>query len=193
MTNRNTDNNWTIGNYKNNRYREVDDYIEVEIYGGGEYHIGQIDKDFLERFTERTWGATKQKQENIFYMYSRATTNFPYNQFFHRLVIPDVDQVDHKDGNTLDNRKKNLRDGSGVINNNNKALHNTNTSGVNGVYFSKRDKSWVAMWYENGKRRRTYFSITKYGSDEKAKQEAIKHRQAMDEITGCTNGIRKKS
>ena len=84
MTNRNTDNNWTIGNYKNNRYREVNDYIEVEIYGGGEYHIGQIDKVFLNRFTERTWGATKQKHENIFYMYSRATTNFPYNQFFHR-------------------------------------------------------------------------------------------------------------
>ena len=30
---RNTDNNWTIGNYKTNRYRYVADYIEVEIYG----------------------------------------------------------------------------------------------------------------------------------------------------------------
>ena len=193
MTNRNTDNNWTIGNYKNNRYREVDDYIEVEIYGGGEYHIGQIDKDFLNRFTERTWGATKQKQENIFYMYSRATTIFPYNQFFHRLVIPDVDQVDHKDGNTLDNRKKKLRDGSGKVNDNNRALQDNNTSGTNGVSFSKTHKSWNSEWFENGTRRRKYFSITKYGSDEKAKQEAIKHRQAMDEITGCTNGIRKKS
>ena len=35
-----------------------------------------------------------------------------------------------------------------------------------------------------------YFLITKYGSDEKAKQEAIKHRKAMNEITGCTNGDR---
>ena len=193
MTNRSLDTNWTIGNYKNNRYREVDDYIEVEIYGGGEYHIGQIDKVFLNRFTERTWGATKQKHENIFYMYSRATTNFPYNQFFHRLVIPDVDQVDHKDGNTLDNRKKKLRDGSGKVNDNNRALQDNNTSGTNGVSFSKTHKSWNSEWFENGTRRRKYFSITKYGSDEKAKQEAIKHRQAMDKITGCTNGIRKKS
>ena len=38
MTNRSLDTNWTIGNYKNNRYREVDDYIEVEIYGQKEYH-----------------------------------------------------------------------------------------------------------------------------------------------------------
>ena len=36
---RNTEDNWIIGNYKNNRYRDVigkngeDDYIEVEIYG----------------------------------------------------------------------------------------------------------------------------------------------------------------
>ena len=35
---RNTDENWIIGNYKNNRYRYVADYIEVEIYGDGEYH-----------------------------------------------------------------------------------------------------------------------------------------------------------
>ena len=56
---RNTDENWIIGNYKNNRYRYVADYIEVEIYGHKKYHIGQIDIDFLNRFTERTWNAAK--------------------------------------------------------------------------------------------------------------------------------------
>ena len=78
---RNTDDNWIIGNYKTNRYREVagvngeDDYIEVEIYGQGEYHIGQIDKEFLDRFTERTWFALKQGK--IFYMTSGKTKKFP--------------------------------------------------------------------------------------------------------------------
>ena len=128
MTNRNTDNNWTIGNYKNNRYREVDDYIEVEIYGGGEYHIGQIDKDFLNRFTERTWYA--DKDVNSFYMISSKTIKFPSNQKFHRLVLPEVDIVDHKYGNGLDNRKKNLIDGSGGVNQNNQALLSNNTSGI---------------------------------------------------------------
>jgi hypothetical protein len=39
MSNRNTDNNWIIGNYETNRYRDVIDldeqdyYYEVEIYG----------------------------------------------------------------------------------------------------------------------------------------------------------------
>ena len=194
MSNRNTDNNWTIGNYETNRYREVIDlneedyyfYFEVEIYGDGEYHIGQIDKDFLERFTERTWGA--YKDGNNFYMRSRATIKFPDRQYFHQLVLPGVDIVDHKNRNGLDNRKKNLRDGSGGVNQNNQSLFITNTSGANGVSFDKRDKSWIAKWYENGTRKTKYISITKYGSDEKAKQEAIKHRKAMNGITGSTNG-----
>ena len=194
MSNRNTEYIWTIVNYKTNRYREVvgkdgeEPYFELEIFGDGEYHIGKIDKEFLDRFTERTWNA--KKNNNNFYMRSRATIKFPDRQYFHQLVLPDVDIVDHKNRNGLDNRKKNLRDGSGVINNNNKALHNTNTSGVNGVSFDKRGKRWNATWYENGKQQKANFSITKYGSDEKAKQEAIKHRQAMNGITGSTNGDR---
>ena len=186
---RNTDNNWTIGNYKNNRYREVDDYIEVEIYGGGEYHIGQIDQEFLDRFTERTWQAKKDR--NTFYMYSNKTTIFPNNQRFHRLVLPDVDIVDHRNGNGLDNRKKNLRDGSDGVNDNNQALLSNNTSGTNGVSFDEMNQRWVATWYKNGKQQRQYFSIKKYGSDEKAKQVAIKYRKDMNEITGSTNGARK--
>jgi hypothetical protein len=188
MSNRNTDDNWINCKYKNNRYRYVADYIEVEIYGKKKYHIGQIDKEFLDRFTERTWIA--HKHGNTFYMYSGVTKKFPVNQYFHRLVLPGVDTVDHDNRNGLDNRKKNLKDGSDGVNQNNMALHNTNTSGTNGVSFDKTNKRWNATWYENGKQQKANFSITKYGSDEKAKQEAIKHRQAMNGITGSTNGDR---
>ena len=197
MSNRNTDDNWTIGNYETNRYREVIDldeedyYYEVEIYGDGKYHIGQIDKEFIDRFIERTWYALKHG--NNFYMYSNKTTNFPVNQRFHRLVLTGVDIVDHRDGNGLDNRKKNLKDGSGGVNQNNMTLLKTNTSGTNGVEFHKRDKSWIAKWKENGATRSIAFSIKKYGSDEKAKQKAIEYRQAMNKINRCTNGDRKIS
>ena len=194
MSNRNTDNNWTIGNYETNRYRDVIDldeeedyyYYEVEIFGDGKYHIGKIDEDFLDRFKERTWFAYKHGKN--FYMRSRPTIKFPYNQKFHRLVLTGVDIVDHKNRNGLDNRKKNLTDGSDGVNNNNQSQRDDNTSGATGVCFFKRNKSWYARWSENGKRKSMCFSIKKYGSDEKAKQEAIKHRKAMNGITGCTNG-----
>ena len=192
--NRNTDDNWTIGNYETNRYREVvdldeeDEYYEVEIFGGGEYNIGQIDKDFLDKFTEQTWHA--HKNGNNFYMYSVKTIKFPDRPYFHQLVLTGVDIVDHRDGKTLDNRKKNLRDGSGGVNANNQALRDDNTSGTNGVSFHTDGKGWRAIWQKNGKNKSRYFSTKKYGSDEKAKQKAIEHRKAMNVITGSTNGDR---
>ena len=199
MSNRNTDDNWTIGNYETNRYRDVIDldededyYYEVEIYGDGEYHIGQIDKEFLDRFTERTWCANKDGK-NFYMRSSRATIKFPNNQLFHRLVLTGVEKVDHRNRNGLDNRKKNLRDGSGGVNENNQALHDNNTSGTNGVFFEKTQQRWCATWYEDVIQQYKYFSVKKYGGDEKAKQEAIKHREAMNEITLCTNGDRKIS
>ena len=196
---RNTDDNWTIGNYETNRYRDVIDldeeedyyYYEVEIFGDGKYHIGKIDEDFLDRFKERTWYA--QKDGNNFYMASVKTIKFPVRQSFHRLVVPEADIVDHKNGNGLDNRKKNLQDGSDGVNQNNQALLSNNTSGTNGVSFYKRTKGWYARWYKNGVQQYKYFSIKKYGSDEKAKQEAIEYRKAMNGITGSTNGYRKIS
>ena len=99
--------------------------------------------------------------------------------------------MDHRNGNGLDNRKKNLRDGSGKVNANNQALLSNNTSGTNGVHFDKTKKRWRVTWQKNGKEQRANFTIKNYGSDEKAKQKAIEYRQAMNVITGCTNGERK--
>lgn len=54
------------------------------------------------------------------------------------------DQIDHINGNNLDNRIENLRDVSNEENARNKSRFSTNTSGVTGVHWSNTEKRWVA-------------------------------------------------
>lgn len=51
-------------------------------------------------------------------------------------------EVDHKNGIRDDNRFKNLRKASSTINNRNRAKHRNNKSGITGVCWIKRCKSW---------------------------------------------------
>lgn len=52
--------------------------------------------------------------------------------------------IDHINGNGLDNSMPNLRDVDDTINNRNCKLSSNNTSGVNGVYWNKANRNWVA-------------------------------------------------
>lgn len=77
---------------------------------------------------------------------------------FHRLVIgAESDQiVDHKNGNTLDNRRLNLRICSHAENMRNRKMHKNNALRVKGVYveIGKRAKGprYVAQIRANGKK-----------------------------------------
>lgn len=51
-------------------------------------------------------------------------------------------EIDHIDGNPLNNRIQNLRDVSHDINKQNVRLYSTNSSGIHGVWWSNRDHSW---------------------------------------------------
>jgi len=64
----------------------------------------------------------------------------------HRLIMGAIGkvQVDHKNGNGLDNRKENLRLCSNKDNQRNHKLLVTNTSGFNGVSWNKDRKKWEA-------------------------------------------------
>ncbi|CEM17379.1 unnamed protein product [Vitrella brassicaformis CCMP3155] len=53
-------------------------------------------------------------------------------------------------------------------------------SGVKGVSYDKGSNSWIASWYEGGKRKFKPFSVRELGY-EGAKQAAIAHRRAMEE------------
>ncbi len=62
------------------------------------------------------------------------------------------DQVDHKDGNPLNNRWDNLRLATQSLNNANAKLRRDSTSGLKGVTFHKGAQKWCAQIQWHGKR-----------------------------------------
>jgi hypothetical protein len=73
---------------------------------------------------------------------------------FHRLIVKvkPGQLVDHKNGNRLDNRKRNLRICNNSQNLANRGPQKNNTSGYKGVTWSKQRKKWIAQIAVNKKR-----------------------------------------
>jgi len=73
----------------------------------------------------------------------------------HREILnaPDNFQVDHKNGNPLDNRRVNLRLCHADGNAKNVRIRKDNTSGYKGVVWHKQHKKWYAQISINGRSR----------------------------------------
>ena len=76
----------------------------------------------------------------------------------HRLVwiylygkLPN-NEIDHIDGDGLNNAISNLRDVSKGINQKNRKLNSNNSSGYVGIWFVKKTKKWVAELKDKGKK-----------------------------------------
>ena len=73
--------------------------------------------------------------------------------FMHRVIMKTRKgmQVDHKDGNGLNNQRINLRNVTHAENQRNKGKLRNNTSGYKGVSWSKQNKKWQVQIKLNGK------------------------------------------
>lgn len=102
----------------------------------------------------RNWQACVHKktvyaQNNI----SRLHTGTA--RLLHRILMnpPSGMQVDHIDGNGLNNRRSNLRIVTNAENGRNRGESSNNTSGFKGVYWNKQRSKWEAQIRIDGKRR----------------------------------------
>lgn len=98
-------------------------------------------------------------------------------------------EIDHIDGNGLNNDIENLRVVTRAINGRNLKRHGRNVSGVTGVSYAKRDNAYLACYYDlNGKRRFKHFGCSRFGP-EKALQMAISWRmEKMAELNSLGAG-----
>lgn len=116
---------------RKNLYALVDDedYEELSKYS---WHLNS--QGYAERLTSR-----KEIKRKALSMH-RQIFNFPKSL------------IDHRNGNKLDNRRRNLRMCSKSENTINTGIRKDNTSGIKGVYFCKKTNKWVAEIIKNKKK-----------------------------------------
>ena len=93
----------------------------------------------------------------------------------HRLIMgnPVESQIDHINGDKLDNRKENLRIANRNQNAWNVGKHSNNKSGLKGVYFHKATGKWASSIRANGKRKHLGLFDTKEGAYEAYCRKAV--------------------
>lgn len=129
-----------LPNLKNKRYNTYD--------LSGEYGVGYtlkgeefyFDLEDFDKIKDYCWW----KNDNG-YLITSLRNNKKVRM--HRLIMDEQDtnvRIDHKDHNTVNNRKYNLRRATNAENTRNGKLRSTNTSGVTGVRYNDQKGKWTA-------------------------------------------------
>lgn len=126
-----------------------------------------IDDEDYELFCRFKWTANVTRQDKVYVV---RGTKEKKKIFLHREIskCPSELVVDHINGDTLDNRRSNLRCVSKRINTLNAKNLSRNTSGYRGVSFSKETKKWVAKLEVSSNGQRNTICLGSYNSPELA-------------------------
>jgi hypothetical protein len=136
-----------------NKYIYFDDHAEIVVYSEkyGTFYV-KIDLEDVEKCQDYKWsvGAYRYKKEGKVFHYA---TNKKVG-LLHRFVTnaPKNIQVDHKNRDTVDNRKDNLREATRSQQGMNGNIPVNNTSGHLGVTWVKSLGKWMASLGKNMKK-----------------------------------------
>lgn len=109
--------------------------------------VALVDDEDFEYLNQWKWHACRDKVT----WYAGHAFKQPSGRFktktMHRFILNPLPifEVDHIDGNGLNNQRENLRVATRSENNRNCSKRRTNTSGYKGVTWHKRDKEWRAQ------------------------------------------------
>jgi hypothetical protein len=115
-------------------------------------------KDFLtwnKKWADKEAGSIDRNHNGITY---RTIWICGYKYYAHRIAYAMIHkewpslEVDHLNGNGLDNRASNLRLADRSLNLRNKKMRSDNTSGSNGVHWCNKREKWVAQIHLNNKK-----------------------------------------
>jgi hypothetical protein len=115
--------------------------------------VDDTDFEWLSRWK---WYALKVRGSDKFYAaHSTGGRKSHRTILMHRLLLAGVDgkQIDHRDGDGLNNTDANLRVATHSNNQHNKPAYKNNTSGFKGVCWNKAEGMWKAQISVDGKNR----------------------------------------
>jgi hypothetical protein len=143
----------------------------------------------LDAISKGSWCTRRDK--NTFYARTRNSIGM------HRMIagLGDYDgvaQVDHLDGNGLNNVDDNIRIVDNRRNCNNQRRRKTNKTGINGVSILHHPTKprVYASWMQGGKQVHQTFCFGGKRTLEEAMELAMKRRKLADEMNNCENGVR---
>lgn len=148
-------------NKKYNNFEVIDDVVNVYI-DNDENKIMLCDIDDWERLKKCYW----REDPNGYAVSIRDYQTIRFHREVMKINNPQI-QVDHINGNTIDNRKINLRLCTNQENSMNRYENSNNTSGYKGVYYDKERNKWRGAIQYNGK---SIKSPRRYNTPEEAYQ-----------------------
>lgn len=136
--------------------------------------IALVDDEDYETVNQYKWFAMAVRRKNVVRYWYAATKFGRKNVSMHRLLMGiDGPLVDHKNHDTLDNRRSNLRHATRAQNNQNQRLSTRNKSGYKGVIWHKN--RWEVYLRLNGQSRFVGSSTNKEEAAEIYNHHALLH------------------
>lgn len=122
-----------------------------EMFEGGAYPSSRLAKTWNTKYSgKQAFTATKEGGYFVGRILGKSYLAHRVVWALHYGEWPEIG-IDHKNGNTTDNRIENLRLASQSENNMNTKRRSDNRSGVKGVFWSKLSKKWCAQIAINGR------------------------------------------